>query len=510
MVYNVAELIEAGWKKPYTVDPSGFPGAYSLVQNAVSHGGITVLQGPPGTGKTTLYEGILHDNLEKLANGNPIIYVAPTNQLVADMLVRMAATYNHLGKNRSDLLSEVRIFGSHFIVDRPFAKMRQRVNTGDGVKLVITTDMQRAARNVSDGFHMMIDEASKSPLQKPFVSIAEPLIRSIDEGRSIIDSVSVIGDPKQAISLGDQYRKYKERLVMNSMIRGLLPDQVRLELDSGKIDPLDAAFNYLKGKNFEFLDTSWRMPGPSEEPISVGYYSGRLRAKFRANEVLNDLVDRNNVNQLRAQSTQLGLVATCVEAAIDTRRPMIYAKVDSRYNDEYSPYDPVRAQLGVQFAVALAAITRMKTGVLTVYVQQMNQMQLVYKVKYRELLRRMGLDGLVSFSTTHRMLGSERANIVAILGKEHTYGEDYNTTYYREPELLNVQLSRHTRMLVIVGNLTTLVNSVNTRRQAEGDKYRELKLTAEEIHRQSGIERGIGGRFEKRREGNGCVYAPFN
>ena len=191
---------------------------------------------------------------------------------------------------------------------------------------------------------------------------------------------------------------------------------------------------------------------------------------------------------------------------------MIYVRVDgSQYMGEDSPYDPTRAKLGVEFAVALAAITGKSTGVITAYVQQMNQMQLLYQMRYLDLMRRLKLNGLISFSTTHRMLGSQRDNIVAILGKEHSGIHDFNTTmYFQEPELLNVQLSRHQRLLVVIGNLTSLINTVNRIHQLKHlAEYTSMKITAECILDLAGIERTASGTYQWVRNGDGCVYVPF-
>lgn len=511
MEYRVSHIIQRGWDKAYTVDRSGFAGAHNLVQTALNHGEIALVQGPPGTGKTTIYESILHDNIDRLANGNPVLYIAPTNQLVADMLERIASVYRHIGKNPNDIRNEIRVYGSYFTYDGQFDNLNDRLVDDDGVKLVISTDWQRIATNVSSTFHLMIDEASKSPLQKPFISITDSLARSIGQGRQIIDSISVIGDPKQAISLGD-YRNSKELLIMNSLIRGLLPPDVRVEVEKGQLDLTEAAYNQLKGSFFEFLEATWRMPKPSETPISRGYYNGRLVARVTAKQRLRGLWDSNPISYLRSQDRRLEAVATHVENAISTHRPMIYARIEaSRFNDEDSPYDPVRAQVGVQYAVVLAMITGRSTGVVTTYVQQMNQMELMYKRHYRAMMRDRKLDGLVSFSTTQRMLGSQRDNIVAVLGKEWPGSEDKPTTYFREPELLNVQLSRHQGMLVVVGNLTSLINSVVQVHQARGTKdFTSLKDTAETIFELAGLERRSSGRSKRIKDGDGCVYAPYD
>jgi len=69
------------------------------------------------------------------------------------------------------------------------------------------------------------------------------------------------------------------------------------------------------------------------------------------------------------------------------------------------------------------------------------------------------------------MLGGEDDIIISLLGKEWSARANYDegeTIYFREPENLNVQLSRHRLMLIVIGNLQKLRNSAAKAAQIEG------------------------------------------
>jgi hypothetical protein len=77
--------------------------------------------------------------------------------------------------------------------------------------------------------------------------------------------------------------------------------------------------------------------------------------------------------------------------------------------------------------------------------------------------------------TVQSMIGGERDFIVTALGKEYAADQlgERPTLYAREPELLNVQLSRHKALLIAVGCVTCLAEFRLRRRGAEDPRVRE-------------------------------------
>jgi hypothetical protein len=118
---------------------------------------------------------------------------------------------------------------------------------------------------------------------------------------------------------------------------------------------------------------------------------------------------------------------------------------------------------------------------------------LVAKVNYYS---KYGRFGHVYFATINTMLGKEADIVIAMLGKER-YGEgDMHTIYFQDPNLLNVQLSRHRAMLIIVGDAIRLRNVAariakvsgikGERREAE--KSSMIRKTIDTLLSLSGVE----------------------
>lgn len=172
---------------------------------------------------------------------------------------------------------------------------------------------------------------------------------------------------------------------------------------------------------------------------------------------------------------------------ITTERIGIYHHVRQKfaYNDpEYDLYDDIRAKIAASYAIILAAATKKHTTIISPYVD----MSIQTKLLISSLINRYNLrelNELIDVTTVQSMLGGEDYNIIAVLGKEHTtqsYDEPLYTIYFNEPELLNVQLSRHKGIFIVVGNLGRL-------RTTAGKEHKdEIKTAAEEVARLSGIE----------------------
>jgi AAA domain len=467
---------------------------------------VALVQGPPGTGKTTVFESAVNAAVDKMSGGSTMVYMAPTNRLVAEMLEKVAYVYRLLGKSMSDIANEVRVYGSQFNFGMTYAKMNMAPDTQ--VKLVITTEYQRVFTTTAT-FHLMIDEASKSPLHAPFIALAEDLLSN--RGNALA-SISVIGDPQQAITLNEEYRspRGKNFLIMNAFLRGLLDDSMKKQVDKKEVSLLQASRDTL-GKYFSFLETSRRMPHPTEVPISKGYYDGMLKSKFTAAEVMKDLWDPNIAAKVKDVNDDMKFVVGKLEEGLTTDIPAFYVKTSGfTYEHDDMSFDPFRGHAGVAFATGLAAITGKRTAVLTTYTDQWTQMKIDYRENFAHILKENARDpNLVSFGTVHRWLGAESDNIIAVLGKENPGTQEHHTIYFQEPELLNVQLSRHLKTLTIVGDLGKLIKTVNQVHMIEHEtNYSNMKVTAEELINQAGLER-IKENVRKVRPGDACVYAPW-
>jgi len=511
MVYRIKELVRgalSGELTPRVLKSNYLERAVNLVEKTIKDGQISLVQGPPGTGKTTVFEISIDDLFDSISSDFIVLYEAPTNKLVADMLKRVVLMYKKRDKI-NDISEEIRVYGSQFDYT-DYGKMADKVDRN--VKLILTTDYQRPYFTTNKPLCQLVDEASKTPLHQPYIPFTGKIIQAI--GRSELHCMSVIGDPKQAITLGHHYREEGENLlILNSFIKGYL---MMMGVNIfGEVDETELARKHLSGKVYEFLEITHRMPHPTEVAISEAYYGGWLRSATTVNERLKNIWDKSIASRLSVINGKFQKAVQIVEDAITTSRGIIYVKInqDYPYGEEENAFlfEPSRAEAGIYLATCLSAITHMKCAVLTTYTDQWQQMKLMSQKDIVPMVKSAvpEIEDLVYFGTVDKQLGSEEEIIVCILGKEAST-KDNPTRYFKEPELLNVQLSRHRRLLCIVGNLVKLRN---TARKLDSDlattKFREIAEVSETLLKQAGFD--IYKREARRaRTGDVCVFSEWS
>lgn len=492
MVYNIEKIYHTYVRDSQQINLEGTAkDAMDLISNSIKNNRLAIVQGPPGTGKTTLYYSVIENFLKNgLDENEVIVYTAPSNRLVADMLKRICKLF----PDKNIFLEQVRVYGSQFNYTN-FEPLRGPITKE--VKLVITTDYQRIffsrefkSKDYLSRFHMLIDEASRSPLHREFTPIAEELLRS---GKQILGSLNVIGDPMQAISLTEFYRiSRREYLLMEKILMKLMendhPDLYK-DIINKKIDLMEAIYQNPPKSFYKFLDTTRRLPTPTEEIISNAYYGGLLKSAIDGENVIKEIehnYDREILNKLKNEQ-ELRIFAENIEKVITTERIGVYHHVRQKfaYNDpEYDLYDDIRAKIAASYAIILAAATKKHTTIISPYVDMSIQTKLLISSLINTYNLRE-LNELIDVTTVQSMLGGEDYNIIAILGKEHAtqiYDEPLYTIYFNEPELLNVQFSRHKGIFIIVGNLGRL-------RTTAGKLHKDnIKTAAEEVARLAGIE----------------------
>ncbi|WP_048162117.1 AAA family ATPase [Thermoplasma acidophilum] len=495
--------------------------AINVISKNMDNGRIGIVQGPPGTGKTTIYANAFSRYFDKLGDGNIIVYIAPTNELVYDMFKKVGSEYAKRGA--IDRIShEVRVYGSIFDQDPSIRSIREPPSME--TKIVLMTNYQRLyPGNNRFNYNVMIDEASKSPLHTAFIGLANQLAKDELDG-----SISIVGDPMQAISLGPYQGSARRMLIMSYLLAPMLNHSSR-DLNDREL-LAEAKRSAIRGSSFEFLEVTLRMPSPSEEAISKGFYDNDLRAYRSASQILHSNYEANKLRELATEKEQMRKITEKVEELISTGRCILYERVnekksyDSNYYRKYGlTYDPTRAELGIETAIALAAGTGKHTTVITTYVDQQIQMDLLMRRKYGYILEKYGIRDQISFSTTQSFLGAEDDNIVAVLGKEYsisTYTQNYSTStynegdpstiYFNEPEVLNVQLSRHKMLLAIIGNLSILASQAAKQDQSMGlSRFSPLRITADHLLQQSGFEKQ-GSRYLPKRSSGDAVFMVFD
>lgn len=530
MTFYLKQIIEEEVRRSKSVlakpDLDSWKKAGHMIDNNLRKQRIGVVQGPPGTGKTTVIADTFSSHFNHLGGGNILLYIAPTNELVHDMFRKIVRHYvsiykpkdiTNIGDLYRDISTQVRLYGSKFYFDREIYGLQNLPN--QDTKIVIMTSYQRLYTPSGDFiYNLMIDEASRSPLHLPFISLADQLLNET----KLDGSISVVGDPRQAITIGSYFSESGRRLLMMSyLLRGLLGVAANAKYTDEEILE-EAKQSSIRGNAYEFLDTTMRLPGPSEEAISLGYYDGDLKAYTTASSKLYNYFDQGMGRKIQAQEKEpLKKIASGIEDAVTTGRPLLYVRVPGKsvyadYSRKYGMlYDAKRAEIGLMTAITLSATTGQPTTVVTTYVDQQLQMQLQLKRRYSDMMKRYGLPlDSIKFSTAQSMLGAENHNIVAILGKEYPARAsnvyDPSTLYFNEPELLNVQLSRHMNFMAIIGNLGYLASQAAKQNQnLTTSKYTSLNVTSDHILQQAGFVKQ-SSQYRWKSNGNGSGFVDFD
>jgi len=500
----------------YNLNPSQRH-AVDVIKTAYDSRDVGLIQGPPGTGKTSVIVSSIEELIGKLDRNNEVlVYVAPTNKLVHDVLADILPILYNIGyATLDDIVKAIRVFGSDFNY-KDVPKVRSQIDKD--VKIVLTTDYQKFYVNFKDAiergfsFTFLVDEASKAPLYRFLTPIAMELIRA-DKSQSklSIDSLSVVGDPMQAISKKPLYRLHREYLLMTSILKRLVSD-LNPDFESQlKRSPSSFYQNLLnhasKLKNFVMLDTTYRLPDPSHKIISKGFYNDLLRAFYAINTRLtynSELVCKFG------DFVNWDTIAKKIKDAVKNDIGVIYIRhKDSAYKGTQGEnIDRVRAYAAVRAAIAASVITGKNTTIIPIYRDMVNYISFLMSAEdslaqYIGKLRDYNIR--ISVATAHSFLGAEDENVVLVLGKEYLPHGSYiyygPTIYFNEPEIFNVQFSRHKVLLIIIGNVERLVKNCNevikryhsTKSRGSFDEIlygnsKMLKNSAQEILDLCGIE----------------------
>ena len=513
------------------LEPS-IEGALKVSKEAVMHETevpIVGIRGPPGTGKTKIMEGLTYnkDVISELLDGAvKFLYIAPTNELTTSGFVRaltpILKRLQEEGLSVEEALSKIRICGSSvprpYLSNKEIDELKSRANVDkdllnkiacgkiDDATFIFTTDYQRvSARASASSYHrfvMFVDEASKAPFYLPFTPISDSELKrlaselkdskAIKVSGGIIHGLIVVGDERQAIARGPEYQGFGKKLLV-------LP----------KIEEVLEALGYADTQ-FLTLTTTFRLPSPTEEPIGRGFYSdvGGLKAYYdsrirmaQAFKNIGDLKERlDRCRNAYDNDLWRFTIDKLLEPALtdlNNPKPIIIMNVANTIPSG-SQFEPCRVKLAVYFALALNCISDQRLGISVIapYVDLVDSARYYYNKLYNKLIRGKiteGREGHVRFLTVQSMLGGEDDIIISMLGKEWSKPSE-PTIYFREPENLNVQFSRHKVMLIVIGNLLRLRNSAAKAAQNEalsnrydvGD-FKRIRETADTLLELAGI-----------------------
>jgi len=449
---------------------------------------IVAVQGPPGTGKTSIY---IEEFNRVLANpsefqNNIFVYVAPTNQLVLQTFARFTyVLMSHLKDFRSVfnyITSKVYVYGSKIStysssdleylknIDRSLAsEIKLKIDKLHRIKGVIqktpdmesiegpififTTEWQQINIEIPSVIvKLLVDEASRSPIHRPFISLAKTImVKTIKKEPFYISMFSVIGDPEQAIALEPEYREESRRFLIINAVKRLLEKY------------------QLKDIAFEFLEVTKRLPEPTEKPISIAFYDGKLRSSKSSRDALKIFeieAIRKACREIRqtSSSSYVNTLCSLAESIVSSDIPLGIVSTDTFPPGE--TFDPKRVKISAILATIYGLILAHQSSTFNIavigpYIDTIINAEAYYREISRKIPIKMGIKPL--FSTVHSMLGDEADVVIASLGKEWVGREDdpYTTVYFDEPELLNVQFSRHRRTMIVVGDVKKLGSSAS-------------------------------------------------
>ncbi|RLI79708.1 hypothetical protein DRP04_08890 [Archaeoglobales archaeon] len=446
---------------------------------------LAAVQGPPGTGKTSVVEAFAKEQISDFVTSSEnelILYIAPTNHLVFEAFRRITAQLIRAGYDIQSILKILRVYGSKI-------KLRERgqISIGDtaidgselnrlmgpidnDVRIVFATEFQRISSRLGEFIpektHIVADEASKSPYFRVFLPLAERIARNPDDFYPY--SLLVLGDPQQAITVPEEFKEMNVPLLMKLVDRILTA-------------------NDMKDDCWIMLDTTFRLPRPSEDPISYGFYNGKLTAQYSARQRMSLIIDSvldNFDNILRSldragfniKSYHLQTVVNAIEEAVSSASPIIV--INTHPFRRGDTFDAERVKLTFLTSAIFQMASRFSNYDFSVtttapYCDIVDSVSFKFR-KIRGLRKPRAV-------TVQSIIGGESDVIIAALGKEwesvevHYYPTDEMATIYkREPELLNVQLSRHRSVLVIVGNIEKLARLRDRRIQKATQKLAEM------------------------------------
>jgi hypothetical protein len=480
--------------------------AVEISKRAILHSGdspIAGIRGPPGTGKTKVMEGLIYNEDvidELLSDKYKFIYVAPTNELTTSGFARaLRPIIKMLSEPIDKILSKIRIYGSatpspYFGNDLNELKkvatvsndvLKKMANGGiDDAIFVFATSYQSVSKKMRESgykFVLFVDEASKMPFYLPFNPVSEAELRELRElaqgnASGVVHSLVVVGDERQAVAVGPEYQGYGKSLLLLPMIEDILVRE--------------------KGsRQFMTLDTSFRLPEPTQWPIGDGFYADtgiQLRAVEDAKERLkNRLRNIEDWEERRSRCRNLvndkgnlwNTVVGSVENALSSLIPVILVNTKNTVKAGENS-EPTRVRLAAYYAILLKCLLGNNVGISVIgpYIDLVEDA--------RNYLRKIGgAKANIRFLTVQSMLGGEDDIVISMLGKEWISGtndDEEVTIYFREPENLNVQLSRHKLMLIVIGNLQTLRNSAaevaQPAKATHRGKPRGLSAEAKRIH----------------------------
>jgi len=435
------------------------------VIKAISNFSTAVGIGPPGAGKSLVPSYALARKFPDFDRDEGALVTTPTNRLLSELATRTIGALLAQGIDEDTLRRSVRIYGSEFVPLR----------LDKDVKLVFSTPYQPGALkrllDIKKRVHIILDEASTTPLHEPFKSPAMAISQALNRGETEwLASLSVVGDPMQAIDPQYTGRDKLDLLIIGRILTRFVPPDELESLKDNFPRIFEVAQHYLSQLDigYFFLDITHRLPKPTENLVSIPFYNRLLKGKYSYKDRLKEIIRDKPNKKLIEISNIHSEITNLFENAISSQIPVVYLRDTGkayasgiRRRRELDELDTVRADYACKVALYLSAWVRRSASieVLTPYREMKSYITFCLREHQQQLPIRV--------STIHESLGSEADIEIAVMGKEYR-GKETRTIYFNMPELLDVQFSRHRAMLIIIGNIERLADNFE---KIEGLRY---------------------------------------
>lgn len=493
---NYADNLEV--KQKYD---NGKPFEYSYnqnkaIQNALLRTPLSVIQGPPGTGKTTVITEIVFQILAQKPEAK-ILITSQTNNAVDQVLENLLKNNIPILRLSGITAPKVPSIREHTI-NRKLAGWKKQVK--DTAEKNFKTKTEQFKQTFGEEFENLKN------LHKDWISTIVTLDEKSAINQKLIDSIRVIGATCNHIA-SKKYSKYNFEF-----------DYVIMD-ESGKATTAEALVPIVLGKNLVFVGDHRQLRPMLTSTREVEAW---LREKYKKEadsleESFEDYFNRpslfeqviTNIDEdykaqldecRRSSKEQVLLTSQCfyepegdeeikpIERSIDKEHNLsltidssiIFVDLGSHYKNEIenkSSYNAESVKLIAEILELLNKCDKVKEysfGVITGYTAQYRKLRNKIKAKYLNNIRSWNKpEEKLTVSVVDRFQGLERDIVIVDLVKS---GTGLNLGFLETPNRINVALSRQKRLLIIVGDYTSIVNA----KTRKGEKV-ALQLYLEKI-----------------------------
>ncbi|MDR0941905.1 MAG: protein kinase [Bacteroidales bacterium] len=475
--------LERVWQK----DKDNQPLVYSdnqnkAIRNSLTKSPFSIIQGPPGTGKTTVITEIVFQILAQKPEAK-ILITSQTNNAVDQVLENLLKNNISILRLSGITAPKVPSIREH-TMDRKLSGWKKQVR--ETAEKNFKTKQEQYKSLFGEQVFVELQE-----LHRDWITTITALDEKSAINQKLIDSIRVIGATCNHIA-AKKYSKYNFEF-----------DYVIMD-ESGKATIAEALVPIVLGKNLVFVGDHRQLRPMLTSTKEVESW---LREKYKKEadaleesfedyfnrpslfEQVITKIDEDYKAQLdecrRSSKEQVLLTSQCFyepegdeeikpikretdkehNLPLSINSSIIFVDLGSHYKNEVdnkSSYNKESARLIPEILELLNKYDKVKEysfGVITGYTAQYRKLKNKIKGKELKNIRKWGKDKpeeKLTVSVVDRFQGLERDIVIMDLVKS---GTGLNLGFLETPNRINVALSRQKRLLIIVGDYSSIVNA---------------------------------------------------